>query len=433
MPKKELSIQDRANLRSQEVQEIIGNPPHWLIRWGIGLFFAVLIMLLGLSWFIHYPDTVSADFTLTSLNAPKPVDARISGKLTQLLVKDNAQVRSGQILGFIQSTADPLQVLKLDQVTDSLINDLNHNQVQNNSQFKPNQYNRLGELQTDFQTFNQAFLQFKSYLASGYYQHKKMILTHDLQYLNQLHQNLMDQQEIAQQDLRLSKDKFAVQATLAVRKVIAPIKFKEDKSQLLSKQMPLSQLKASIINNETAQNDKKDQLLELDKTISEQKITFLQALNTLKSRIANWKYQYVLRAPVSGNVSFISFLQKNQKIQAGQPLFYVKPPNTHYIGLMYIPQFNMGKIENGDRVIIKFSGYPFQQYGSVRGTIKAISSVPKNSKYMVKVGLPDGLTTGYGKKLTYREGMSASAEIVTANRRLIEKFIYKIRKTTLGK
>jgi len=100
---------------------------------------------------------------------------------------------------------------------------------------------------------------------------------------------------------------------------------------------------------------------------------------------------------------------------------------------MYIPQFNMGKIENGDRVIIKFSGYPFQQYGSVRGTIKAISSVPKNSKYMVKVGLPDGLTTGYGKKLTYREGMSASAEIVTANRRLIEKFIYKIRKTTLGK
>jgi len=433
MPKKELSIRDRSNLRSEEVQEIIGNPPHWLIRWGIGLFFAVLVMLLSLSWFIHYPDTVSADFTLTSLNAPKPVDARVSGKLTQLLVRDNTKVKKGQILGFIQSTANPRQVLGLDRAADSLIRDLNRNHVQNITGFNPNHYDQLGELQSDFQTFNQAFLQFKAYLASGYYQHKRRILIHDLNDLKRLHQNLIDQQKLARQDFQLSKDKFAVQATLAVRNVIAPMTIKEDKSQLLSKQMPLSQLKASIINNETDQNSKKDQLLELEKSISEQKITFLQALNTLKSRIAHWEYQYILRAPVSGKVSFISFLQQNQQVQAGQPLCYVKPPNTHYIGLMYIPQFNMGKIAKDDRVIIKFSGYPFQQYGSVRGIIKAISSVPKNSKYLVKVGLPDGLITDFGKHLTYREGMSATADIVTANRRLIEKFIYKIRKTALGK
>ena len=154
---------------------------------------------------------------------------------------------------------------------------------------------------------------------------------------------------------------------------------------MLAKKQPLAQLNASIINNETAQNDKKDQLLELDKEISQEKIMFLQALNTFKSSIETWEQEYVLRAPVSGTVSFISFLQKNQTVQAGQPLLYVKPANTQYIGLMYIPQFNMGKIRTGEKLNIKFSGYPFEEYGSVAGKISAISSVPKDSKYLAKV------------------------------------------------
>ncbi len=425
----ELDKREILKLRSEEVQEIIGNPPHWLIRWGIAIFIGILFLFLALSWFIRYPDIVSADFTLTSVNAPKPVNARTGGKLTQLMVTDNTVVKSGQILGFIESTADPDQVLKLSEVIDTLSRELTNNEVERISTFSPHQYNHLGELQANFQTFNQAILEFKAYLASGYYLRKKRILQHDLTYLQQLHHNLEEQKAMAEQDLRLARDNFAVQATLAVKKMIAPVAFKQAQSQLLAKKQPLAQLSASIINNESAQNDKKDQLLELDKEISQQKITFLQALNTFESSIESWEYQYVLKAPVSGTVSFISFLQKNQTVQAGQPLFYVKPENTKYIGLMYIPQFNMGKIRAGEKVNIKFSGYPFQEYGSVTGRIAAISSVPKDSKYLAKITLPDGLKTNYGRVLTYRDGMSATGDIVTANRRLIEKFIYRIRRS----
>ena len=79
----------------------------------------------------------------------------------------------------------------------------------------------MGELQANFQTFNQAFLEFKAYLASGYYLRKKRILQHDLAYLQQLHQNLEEQKVMAEQDLRLARDNFAAQATLAVKKIIA--------------------------------------------------------------------------------------------------------------------------------------------------------------------------------------------------------------------
>src|ERR1700744_2572106 len=45
-------------LLSQEMDEIVGRPPHWLIRWGTGLILAVLLMVVALSLTIRYPETI---------------------------------------------------------------------------------------------------------------------------------------------------------------------------------------------------------------------------------------------------------------------------------------------------------------------------------------------------------------------------------------
>ncbi len=417
-------------LRSGEVQDIIGQPPHWLIRWGITVFFLLLVLILALSWFVKYPDIVEANFTLTSVNAPKPVNARIDGKLTRLLVKENVHVNKGQLLGFMESTADPAQVFSLSSVLDSLLQELNENRAELIPALLSNHYSHLGELQLDFQVFNQAFLKFRSYLASGYYTAKKQILSNDLKKLEQLNKSYVLQQTIAQSDLQLAQQSYNMQEALAAQKVIAAQSFREEESRLLSKKMPLEQINAYIINNERSQDAKQDELLELEKEISEQKVTFLQAVNTFKSQIEEWKYRYILTAPMSGTVNFISFLQENQSVQNGLELFYIMPGNSEYMGIMYVAQFNLGKIHRGQDVIIKFAGYPFEEYGSVRGKITDISNVPKGTDYLVKVMLANGLKTDYGKELQYREGMVATGEIITADKRLIDKFVYNFRKMT---
>lgn len=424
----ELTTLNSLSVRSEEVQEIIGRPPHWIIRWGITVFLLVLVLVLALSWIIKYPDIVTASFTLTSVNAPKSVVAHADGQLINLFVKDHERIQQGQIAGFIESTADPNEVLQLENVTDSLTVLLNNDKTERIPKLFQVSYTHLGELQTAFQTFNQAYLQFKAYLSSGYYLSKKKILTQDLQNLKKLKENLLNQQEIAQRDYALAQQNYRAQKKLIEKKVIAPLTFEQEESKLLSKKLPLSQLRSSIIGNESSQNEMRDQLLELEKDISQQKITFLQAVNTLKSAVAAWKYQYVLTAPVNGTISFNSFLQENQTVKSGQTLFYVVPNNTAYLGQMYVSQFNFGKIHKGEEVLVKFLGYPFQEYGSVEGRIAAVSTVPRDSNYLVKVSLPEGLTTNYGKELAYRNGMSGSGEIITANKRLIEKFIYNMRK-----
>lgn len=43
-------------IRSEEVQEIIGRPPHWLVRWGIASFFIVLALIFLSASTIQYPE-----------------------------------------------------------------------------------------------------------------------------------------------------------------------------------------------------------------------------------------------------------------------------------------------------------------------------------------------------------------------------------------
>ena len=51
-------------LRSEEVQEIMGHVPHWILRWGITVIALVVAGLLAGSWFFRYPDTLSAPVTI---------------------------------------------------------------------------------------------------------------------------------------------------------------------------------------------------------------------------------------------------------------------------------------------------------------------------------------------------------------------------------
>lgn len=52
-------------LRSEEVQEVMGQVPAWIVRWGIRLLFLVVVTLLVGSCFFKYPDVITADMTLT--------------------------------------------------------------------------------------------------------------------------------------------------------------------------------------------------------------------------------------------------------------------------------------------------------------------------------------------------------------------------------
>ncbi|HTD40790.1 MAG TPA: biotin/lipoyl-binding protein, partial [Mucilaginibacter sp.] len=158
---------------TDDMQDIITKVPSWILRWGITLFFGILVLIIGLSALIRYPDIVNASLKIDSPNSPKPVVAKVPGKLVKLLVNENAAVTLGQPLAYIESTANHKEVIDL--LT-------NLKQLQNLAQLIkpiPNTFinqagsRQLGELQASYQTFFQEYLAYRASVQNGFYVQKR--------------------------------------------------------------------------------------------------------------------------------------------------------------------------------------------------------------------------------------------------------------------
>ena len=103
-------------LRSEEVQEVLGNVPHWILRRGIMVLALFLAALLVGSWFFKYPEIISSQLTLTTANPPANIVAKASGKISELFVKDMQQVTAGEPLALIENPAELSDVLHLDTI-----------------------------------------------------------------------------------------------------------------------------------------------------------------------------------------------------------------------------------------------------------------------------------------------------------------------------
>lgn len=413
-------------LRSTEVNEITSNKPGFLVRFGISVFFLVLLLLVFITYFIRYPDVVAAKAKLTSINAPKEVITKTAGKLIKLIAKEGQTVQQNELLGFMESRANANEVIMLSVTTDTLQSLLQSNKAERIPPYLARPFQNLGEVQPAYQSFMQAFILFNQYLSSGYYLKKKLMLQKDMSYLQRLHVNLLQQKSIQQEDLGLADTTLDMNKRLLDQKVIAGLEYRNERSKFLNKAMSIPQINGSIISNESNQQEKQKEILQLENDIAQQKEIFIQALHTLKAQLEDWKNKYLLTAPLGGKIAFATFLQENQQLQANQIICFVNPGNTQYYAEVYIPQTNFGKVRTGQQVLLKFPAYPFQEYGSLKGTIDFISNISTDSGYLAKVVLPEGLNTNYKKQIQFRDGLTAQGEIITADMRLLQRFYYNI-------
>jgi len=80
---------------------------------------------------------------------------------------------------------------------------------------------------------------------------------------------------------------------------------------------------------------------------------------------------------------------------------------------------------------VKFDNFPYMEYGMVKVFIKNIALVPlvQNDvrNYVLEVEFPENLITNYGKTLPFSQEMQGTAEIITEDLRLLDRFLKPIR------
>lgn len=98
--------------RSEEMQELIGKMPSWIVRRGILGFCIVLVMLIVGAALMKIPETVNCPVTIVFTDTTTIVRASAGGIVQQILVKEGDQVKKGKALIVFNSGADFDEVQK---------------------------------------------------------------------------------------------------------------------------------------------------------------------------------------------------------------------------------------------------------------------------------------------------------------------------------
>ncbi|MCY1229110.1 Leukotoxin export protein LtxD [compost metagenome] len=133
----------------------------------------------------------------------------------------------------------------------------------------------------------------------------------------------------------------------------------------------------------------------------------------------------LILAPVSGVITDVTSTQRGDKVQANTPLGGIAPKDARPVVKIVIAERDRAFLREGLLVKLKFSAFPYQRYGIIEGTLEFISPATKPGPdkqpvYEGRVRLARDYYTVADSKYPLRYGMTATAEIVVRERRLID-------------
>jgi multidrug resistance efflux pump len=416
---------EKLELRSDEVQEILGTPPRRIVRWGTTVIALTFAGLIWVAFSVKYPDIVAAPIVLTTNMPPVEVVSRAEGLLAKLLVKDNQNVKEREVLMVLQSTGRFEDIEKLDSFV-SVLQNFDMNTVRT---IRPPRTLELGEISGDFSTFLQLFddFQFSNTEKSAADLNKIAAIQRQISAVQRTGTLENDMKSKMQKKLDQARAYFKNQQKLYSENIISL-------NQLENEQARLLEIEREVQNYSTGSNTRGIDIANLQKQIDDiaigtkeigvtKFIALRESLSKLRNGLDNWKQKYIITAPIDGKVSLnTEYNAARQFVKAGDEVMTISPNGeSDIIGRLALPVVGSGKVDTGQRVLIRLDNFPYREFGQIEGIIESKSSVPKNGQIPVVVRLPNKMMSSYGKNLDFEQKMQGEAQIITADRRFIER------------
>lgn len=421
---------DKIELRSEEVQEILGHIPAWIIRWGITVIFITVILIIFGSWLFKYPDIKRANILITTENPPATLVAKSNGKIEELFVQDNQYVESETHLAIIENPADYQDVVKLDEKISEIRKILPDFGSIVKLELETDYL--LGEIQPVYASFIKIHKDYQNFIELDYHA-QKITSLHSEAEKQELHLNSLRQiRNILKRELELVSNQFERDSLLFIQGVIPLAEYEKSKTNWLTKEYEYEQARINESDIEIQIVKLNQDILDLElKAVEEnrqQQNAWQESFDNVIAQLSLWKQKYLLEAPIDGIVSFTAYWSVNQNVREGDRVMTVIPADQGKIlGKINLSIEGAGKVEVGQQVNIRIDNFPYLQFGMVRGEIMNISLVPEDREYIVEVDLPEGLITYYGIDIPFKQEMQGTAEILTDKRRLLERIISPIR------
>ena len=419
-------------LRSEEFNEVLSVVPAWIIRWGITVTACVVLLLLVGSAVFKYPDIISSTVTLTGTTPVSAIVAKTSGKLQELYVGNNQQVKANTLLAVIENPARTNDIIRLKELVEQAENSLD------TIALVPSQQLQLGSLQSLYSSFYLSMSEYRQFKELAYHLKKIDLVKARIVKNEVYYRNMLKQKDLSVAQAKIVHQQYARDSLLGVKGLVSKEAVEESYSRYLQSSLSAENMDRSLENLQIQLAQMNESLYDTEYQYWDQKNTLetqLRSLvNQLRAEIDAWEISYALITPIDGEITLTQYWTNNQNVTAGNIVFNIVPTNQgEIIGKAMLPTERSGKVRKGQKVNIRFSNYPDKEFGIVKGIVENISLIPvldgQNAKsYMVDIELPNGLRTSYNKELPFLPEMEGQADIITEDMSLLERFLMPIRK-----
>lgn len=180
---------------------------------------------------------------------------------------------------------------------------------------------------------------------------------------------------------------------------------------------------------------------------------YTQRLIKARNRLHNM----TLRAPAEGIVQASTVFTLGQVVSVGQEVMRIVPGGATLEVEAYLPNKDIGFVEQGQEVTVKVESFPFNRYGTLTGRVTSIArdAIPlpdaaqiegnparpaeqptfagaqrtQNLVFPVTIALDKPELVVDGRKVSMSPGMTVIAEIKTGSRRILEYVFSPIAET----
>lgn len=415
--------------RSEEVEHIVSRMPN---KYGVQItviVFVIILLLLILGFTISYPDILSGRVSINTESPAVKIVSNSSGKIL-LLKKNNEYVTKDDFVALIETSANFENFVLVDSIIKSI--DINDRHSLNRLDFLPKRVH-LGSMNNKYYQFLEAVQQFKNYYSNSLYDmqistYEQLMKEQDIlleisRKKNNINSNRLNlTNEFARRDSILFEKRVISKSELEKNKIA----YLNSEQAVIGGKSDISHISSEILKTQNLKNE-----LQIKKNETEE-FLLLKVTSTyyeLMVTIKQYEDLYFFKSPQNGYLQYLSFLNNNIFIKAGEAVFSVVPQNNKVLAQVTLPNMGAGKVEVGQEVIIKLDNYPYNEFGSIRGLVNKISLVTNTEQttqgniesYLIEVNLPMGLKTNFGVVLDFKFELKGVAEIITKDRKLINR------------
>ena len=243
---------------------------------------------------------------------------------------------------------------------------------------------------------------------------------------------LEDQRKIQNERLKISQSFVSSGATLSASGALPNIELKRREQAALEQKQNLASLDQQITARRTQLTDARHTLEQLPIVAAERIRVLRGDLSSIEQRLAeaNGRRAYVIKAPTSGRVSTLQ-ATVGQIADPRHMQLEIIPLDSTLQAELFFPTRAFGFVRPGQQVRILYDAFPYQKFGTYRGSVTKVSQTIltsndaagpialKEPAYRVTVALERPDIDAYGLKIPLQPDMLLKADVILDQRSLM--------------